>query len=134
GGEGREEGVVDGASGGEHGVLRHVADTDPVAQRARPVVGRRVAGENFQERGLAGAIGPDEAGLVPFEQSQGQTVEERPGPVGLADLLTAEEERPGHPTSLLLLRLLLFLPHARTFRHGLTPSRRTPPRSALRRL
>src|SRR5262249_13260248 len=126
--------VVDGSPGREYGVLGNVADADAAAQRARAAVGRLGARENLPEGRLAGAGGPDEAGLVAFEQPKRQTAEERPGPVGLADAFTAEQERPGHPSSLLLLRLLLFLPHARTFRHGLTPSHRTPPRSALRRL
>ena len=45
--------------------------------------------------------------------------------VRLADRLTAEQERAGHPTLLLfLLRLLLFLLHTLAFRHGLTPPHR----------
>ena len=124
--------LVDRSTGGKHGVLGDIPDTNAVAERAGAAIGRGVAGENLQERGLARAIGTDETGLVAFEQSKRQTVEERPGSVGLADGLTAEQERAGHPPSLLLLlRLLLFLPHACTFRHGLTPSRRALPRSAL---
>ena len=121
----RPHDVVDRAAADEDGVLGHVADTNAAANRAGTGVGRRDAGENLQQRRLAGAIGTDEARLVAFEQSERQTVEERPGSEGLADGLTAEQERAGHPTLLLLLlRLLLLLAHAFAFRHGLTSSRR----------
>src|SRR5882724_6501332 len=96
----------------------------PAAKRARAAIGRRDARENLQQGGLAGAVGTDEAGLVSFEQPERQIVEERPGPVRHADRLAAEQERTTHPTLLLfLLRLLLFLPHAGAFRHGITSSR-----------
>ena len=97
-GQRRHHDVLDGAIGGEDGVLGHVSDTDAAAQRAGAAVGRRIAGENPEERGLAGAVGADETGLVAFEQSERQIVEERPGPVGHADGLTTEQERTGHPT------------------------------------
>ena len=123
--QGRPHDLVDRAAFGENGVLWHVADTNAAADRAGTGVGRRDAGENSQQRRLAGAIGTDEARLVAFEQSERQTVEERPGSEGLADGLTAEQERAGHPTLLLLLlRLLLLLAHAFAFGHGLTSSRR----------
>src|SRR5437773_2547892 len=117
--------VFDRASGGETGVLGHVADPQAAAERARAAVGRRVAGEDLEEGRFAGAVGADEAGLVAFEQSEGQIVEERPASVSHAHGLAAEQERARHSTLLLgLLRLLLFLPHAGAFRHGLTSSRR----------
>ena len=96
-GQHRRHDLVDGSTGGKHGVLRDIADTNAAAERARAAVGRRVAGEDLQQGGLAGAIGADETGLVAFEQSERQTVEERPGPVGLGDVLTAQQERAGHP-------------------------------------
>src|SRR5258708_6384310 len=121
----RPHDVVDGAAAGEDGVLWYVADTNAAANRAGTGVGRRDAGEDLQQRRLAGAIGTDEARLVAFEQSERQTVEERPRSKDLADGLTAEQERAGHPTLLLLLlRLLLLLAHAFAFGHGLTSSRR----------
>src|SRR5262249_29885214 len=125
--------LLDASSRPEHRILWDRADTDAGAEGPGATVGPRLAGQNSQEGGFAGAIGADEPGLITFEQSQGQAVEERPGAVGLAEILTAEQERSGHPASL-LLRLLLFFPHARTFRHGLTPSPRALPRSASRRL
>jgi len=133
GGQRREDDCVDRLAERKGGVLGHVADADAAAQRARALIGRLDACQDLQQGGLAGTVRADEAGVVAFEQPEGQTVEE-PGPVGLADALTAEQERSSHPTSLLLLRLLLFLPHARTFRHGLTPSPRALPRSASQRV
>ena len=122
-GEGRQHHVGDGPGSGKDRVLRDVAHADAAAERAGAAVGRLETDENLEEGGLARAVGADETRLVAFEQSERQIVEERPGPEGLAHRLTAQQERAGHPT-LLLLRLLLFLPHPLALRHALTPSRR----------
>src|SRR5207244_12829244 len=98
---------------------------DSAAQRARAGIGRDEAGQDLQQRGLAGAVGADETGLVALEQPERQAVEERPGRVRLADGLATEQERARHPSLLLRLGLLLFLPHAGSLRHELTPSHRT---------
>jgi hypothetical protein len=50
---------LDGKAGREDGVLRHVAEHDAAAERARAAVGRLEAGEDPQQRGLARAVGPD---------------------------------------------------------------------------
>jgi hypothetical protein len=61
------------------------------------VVGRLRARQDPEKGGLAGAIGAHETGLVALEQPERQLFEERPRPVGLADRLTTEEQRSGHP-------------------------------------
>ena len=62
---------------------------------------------DLEKGGPAGAIGTHETGLVAFEEPERRLFEERPGQPGL-----------------LLLRLLLFLPHALALGHVLTPLRR----------
>src|SRR5262249_1729945 len=42
------------------------------------------------------AVGSDEADLVSLEEPERQLFEERPGPVGLAGRVTAQEERAAH--------------------------------------
>jgi hypothetical protein len=119
--QGLGDDVLDGDAGRKDRVLGDVADADATADGARAVVGRLQPRQDLEKGGLAGAIGTDETGLVAFEEPERELFEERPGPVGLADRLTAEEQRPGHPALLLLLRLLLFLLHAHALRHALTP-------------
>src|SRR5207245_2100866 len=109
--------VGDRRTAREDRVLRNVADADTAAQRARAAIGRLDRPQDLEEGGLAGPVRTDEAGLVAFEQSERQTVEETPRAVGLAYRLTAEQERSGHPLLFLLLRLLRLLPHTLAFRH-----------------
>ena len=92
GGQGGGEHVLDGAAGLEDRILRDVADSDAAANGAGAAVGGLDPGENLEEGGLAGAVRPHEAHLVPVEETEGQPVEERPGPVGLADRLAAQEQ------------------------------------------
>src|SRR5262249_57987041 len=42
------------------------------------------------------SVGAGEADLVSFEEREGQVLEERPGPVALADRIAAQEERAVH--------------------------------------
>jgi hypothetical protein len=89
--DGRRQHALDGAPGRQEGILGHVADPDAALDRAGAPVGGLEAGENPEERGLAGAIGAHETRLVAFEERTRQVFEEHPGPVGLADRLAAEQ-------------------------------------------
>ena len=82
--------------GWKTGSCGNVADADAAADGAGAAVGRLDPGEDLEEGGLAGAVRPHEAHLVSVEETERQLVEERPGPVGLADRLAAQEQRPGH--------------------------------------
>ena len=93
--------VLDGQSGREDGILRHVAEPDAAADRARAPVGRLEAGQDPQQRGLARAVGAHETRTIAVEESEGQLVEERPGPVGLADGVAAQKKRARHAALLL---------------------------------
>src|SRR6185295_7505821 len=91
------------------------------AERALAAVGRLEAGEDAQEGGLPGAVGPHQPHLVPLEEPERQPLEEGPGAVRLAHPLTAQKKRTGHARLLLLLlRLLLLLLHAPALGHVLT--------------
>src|SRR4029077_10304998 len=114
--------VLHGATRREGGILRHVPDANAATPRASPAIGRLEAGEDLEEGGLAGAVRTHKAHLVPLEEPEGQPLEEGPGAVGLADCFTAQEQRSGHATLLLLLlRLFLFLLHVLSLGHVLTP-------------
>ena len=95
-GQGGGEHILDGAAGREDRILRNVADADAAANGAGAAVGRLDPGQDLEEGGLAGAVRAHEAHLVSVEEAERQLVEERPGPVGLADRLAAQEQRPGH--------------------------------------
>ena len=84
--------VLDGAARREDRILRHVADADAAAHGAGAAVGTLGPGENLEERGLAGAVRTHQAHLVAVEEAERQLVEERAGPVGLADRLAAQEQ------------------------------------------
>ena len=91
-GQGGGEHILDGAAGREDRILRNVADADAAANGAGAAVGGLDPGENPEEGGLAGAVRAHEAHLVSVEEPERQLVEERPGPVGLADRLAAQEQ------------------------------------------
>ena len=121
-GQGEGDHLLDGDAGREDGVLRHVADTDVAAHGARAPIRRFQPRQDLEEGGFAGAIGTHQTDLVSLGEPERQILEERPRPVSLADRLAAQEKRPDHPALLfLLLRLLLFLPHARSLGHVITP-------------
>ena len=94
-GERAEHHILDRVTGGKNRVLGHVADPHTAAERARAAVGLLDTGEDLEQGGLAGAVRPDETGLVAFGEPEAQTLEEGAGAEGLADALTAQEERAG---------------------------------------
>jgi hypothetical protein len=121
-GQGEGDHLLDGDVGRKDGVLRHVTDTDTAAHGARAPIRRLQPRQDLEEGRFPGAIGAHETSLVPLGEPERQILEERPRPVSLADRLAAQEKRPDHPALLfLLLRLLLFLPHARSLGHVITP-------------
>ena len=61
-------------------------------------VRRLDAREYLQQRGFAGAIGADEPQAFVLTETQGDAVEQRLQPVGLADGLGADEEIGSHGT------------------------------------
>ena len=73
--------------GGEHGLqqalrpfrrlLRDAADPRPVGQPDLAGIGVQVAGDQLQEGGLAGAVAPDQAGLVAAGQAHAGALEKR---------------------------------------------------------
>ena len=91
-GESGGDHILDSAARLEDRILRNVADADAAADGAGAAVGAVDPGENPEEGGLAGAVRAHEAHLVTVEETEGQLVEERPGPVSLGDRLAAQEQ------------------------------------------
>ena len=61
----------------EDGVLRHVADAQSLARGARTRRGRLDAGQDLEQRRLAGAVRAHEPDVVALEHAERQPVEER---------------------------------------------------------
>jgi hypothetical protein len=68
--------------------------------------------DHLEERGLAGAIGPDDADDAAVRQVEGKVLHEEPVPVRLADALRAHDDvaqaRAGRDEQLLRLAARLF--------------------------
>jgi hypothetical protein len=76
--------VEDGAAGEREAVLREVADGHAADVGALAVVERLDAGEDFEERGFAGAVSADEAGALVGRDEPVDVVEEQFGAEALA--------------------------------------------------
>ena len=86
--------------GGEHPVedaflaarrlLRHVADARDARHGDRAHVGREVAGDDLQQRRLAGAVAADEADLVAGRNARGRPVEDRPALDAVAEVVDVQ--------------------------------------------
>jgi hypothetical protein len=88
--------VLDEATDRKDGILRDVPDPGSAPQRARAAVRGVETGQDPQQRGLARSVGADQTHAVALEEPEGERLEERPGPVGLADPGTAQQERTRH--------------------------------------
>src|SRR5580698_191016 len=89
-------GFDDGADRGavfENGILLYVADARAFAQGDFAIVRLYVAGENAQQRGFAGAVGPDEAHAVALGNGEGYVFEERVGSEGFGNFLDVNDRR-----------------------------------------
>ena len=93
---GAEGGLVQdrghGGVGGEVGILRHVADAQPLARRTHPRRRRLEPGQDLQERGLARPVRTHEADVVAVEDAEGEAFEERGRAEGLGELLAGKQE------------------------------------------
>ena len=67
---------LDQALGSAGGLLRHRADAGRARDVDGAVVGRKLAGDQAQQRGLARAVAADEADLVARGNAHGRLVEE----------------------------------------------------------
>jgi hypothetical protein len=56
----------------EGGILRHVADARPAAQRPHASVGLLDAGQDLEQRRLAGAVGTDQPKALTLADAQRQ--------------------------------------------------------------
>ena len=83
---------ADARARSERGILRHVADAQALARRARAGGRRLEAGQDLQQRRLAGAVRADEADVVVLEDAERQALEERRRAEGLGELLTGNEQ------------------------------------------
>jgi hypothetical protein len=79
-------------------VLRHVRQPDQPARRHRARIGRLDAGEDAQQRRLAGPIRPDQADPVAVMNPEREVGEQRRRAVRLGNLLATEQQR--HPLAL----------------------------------
>jgi hypothetical protein len=93
-GQGSEHDLVRGLARGEDVVLGDVPEASGAAQRARAGVGVLQAGEQPQQRGLAGAVWANQADALPGAEVQGQVGEQRPGAEALGQAQDAQQD--GH--------------------------------------
>ena len=74
-------------------LLRHVTDTRVAPHGDGAGIGLHFAGQNFQERGLAGAVGTDQAEALAFRDAERDVLEQHARPESLGERGTAFEER-----------------------------------------
>ena len=67
-------------------------DAQALARRARAESRRLEAGQDLQQRRLAGAVRAHEADVVVLEDAERQALEERRCAEGLGELLTGDEQ------------------------------------------
>ena len=65
------------------------------AEPHRAAVGRERAGEKADQRGLAAAVGADDADAVAAHHAQGEVLDDRPRVEGFADALGLDDQRAG---------------------------------------
>ena len=75
--------------------LVEVRDLEFGAQARLPVVGLQLSHDEFQQRGLAGAIGADQADLVPAQQPAGEILDDGPAAIGFGNVLQFRHQFPG---------------------------------------
>ncbi len=75
----------------EHRVLRHVADPRPLASDALAGVRLLAAGDDAQQRGLAGAVGADQAHVIAGGEGEAQPLEDGAATEGLGDVAEGDE-------------------------------------------
>ncbi len=76
-------------------VLREVRDVDVVAELALSAVGLERTGEHLEQRGLAGAVGPDERDLVASVQREVEILVHDVVVVGLRHAFESDDELTG---------------------------------------
>ena len=74
-------------------VLAEIADGDAAIDRDLPLVGRLLARHHAQQRGLAGAVGADEADLLALHQGGGGLDEQQMLAVLLGDVFETYHAR-----------------------------------------
>ena len=72
-------------------VLRVVARRDVAAEHHAAAVGRELAGDDLEERGLAGAVGADDGDLLAAADREVDPIEDDEVAVGLRDALDADD-------------------------------------------
>ncbi len=93
--------------GGEHRIedallaarrlLRHVADARVARHGDRAHVGRKLAGDDLQERRLAGAVAADEADLVAGRDAGRRAFEDRPPLDAVAEIVDVQHGSSTYP-------------------------------------
>jgi hypothetical protein len=81
---------------GKLGFLGDIANPGKPSHSPRPTVRFFKAGEDFQERGFARAIGTDKADTISLAEAERESGKKRLRIVGFANCLAAEEDRPTH--------------------------------------
>ena len=76
-GDAGARGLEDVAPGIQHRFLRHISDAQALLQLQDAVVGLFQAGQDFEERGLARAVAPDQADAFAGLQREIGVVEQR---------------------------------------------------------
>ena len=94
GGQRPLQNLTDGEAGGKMRVLGHVGGVGPLAYRQLTRVRLDLPGKNGQQRGLARAIGTDQADPVAVLDGEGNIAKQRLGPELLSDRLRIENR--GH--------------------------------------
>ena len=83
--------VVQRAAGLELGLLFEIADVERSDGPARAAVGLLLVGEDPHQRGLAGAVGPDQPDALAGAQLERHPVQDRLGAVVLSDIDDVQE-------------------------------------------
>ena len=81
-------------------LLRQIADAEGAAQRDFPGIRHLLAGEDFEERGLAAAVAADHARFLPGGDGKRDPIQQRLVTVGQANFVGREES--GHEAARLL--------------------------------
>jgi hypothetical protein len=71
--------ILDGFARREDRILRHVADAQPFADRARPGIGRVVAGDDLQQRRFPRSVRADQSDVIALVNREAEVLEKGTG-------------------------------------------------------